>query len=48
MVGGHLLKGSVVRTTLELVIQEIGDVRLLRTHDPKTSYDELDPRPLAC
>ncbi len=47
MVGGHLLKGSVVRTTLELVIQEIGDVRLLRTHDPKTSYDELDPRPLA-
>jgi uncharacterized protein len=46
MLGGHLLAGSVVRTTLELVIQEIGGVRLLRTPDPRTTYDELDPRPM--
>lgn len=46
MLGGHLLKGSLVRTTLELVIQEISGVQLLRTHDEKTTYDELDPRPI--
>jgi predicted DNA-binding protein with PD1-like motif len=44
MLGGHLLKGSLVRTTLELVIQEIAGVQLLRTHDEKTTYNELDPR----
>ncbi len=46
MVGGHLLVGCIVRTTLELVIQEVAGMRFLRTPDPVTTYDELDPRPL--
>lgn len=44
--GGHVLQGCLVRTTLELVIQEIEDVRMLRTKDEVTTYDELDPQPL--
>ncbi len=44
--GGHLLPGSLVRTTLELVVQEVSGVRMLRTPDPATTYDELDPVPL--
>ena len=46
MVGGHLLVGCIVRTTLELVIQEVAGMRFLRTPDPLTPYDELAPRPL--
>jgi len=45
MTGGHLLTGSIVRTTLELVIQEVDGVRMIREKDPVTTYDELDPRP---
>lgn len=41
--GGHLLAGCLVRTTLELVIQEIGGVRLIRRKDERTGYDELFP-----
>ncbi|MEO8067946.1 MAG: PPC domain-containing DNA-binding protein [Flavobacteriales bacterium] len=44
MLGGHLLEGCLVRTTLELVIQEVGGVRMLRSKDQQTTYDELDPR----
>lgn len=47
MSGGHMLAGCIVRTTLELLIQEISGVRMLRTSDPQTTYDELDPRPIA-
>jgi hypothetical protein len=43
MTGGHLLQGSSVRTTLELVIQEIGGLRFVRRHDERTGYDELFP-----
>lgn len=43
--GGHLLEGCVVRTTLELTVQEIGGVRMLRVHDPASGYDELEPTP---
>jgi predicted DNA-binding protein with PD1-like motif len=46
MTGGHLLTGCVVRTTLEIVVQEVAGMRFLRTPDPVTTYDELDPRPL--
>lgn len=46
MFGGHVLEGCLVRTTLELVIQEVGDVRMIRTRDEQTTYDELDPQPL--
>ncbi|MCB9183935.1 MAG: DNA-binding protein [Flavobacteriales bacterium] len=43
MRGGHLLNGCLVRTTLELVIQEIGGVRFMRRKDERTGYDELFP-----
>lgn len=46
MLGGHMMPGCVVRTTLELVIHEIGGLRLLRTPDPATGYDELVPTPI--
>jgi predicted DNA-binding protein with PD1-like motif len=45
--GGHLLVGSSVRTTLEVVVHELGGVRMLRRHDPDTGYDELLPEPIA-
>lgn len=43
-VGGHLLEGCIVRTTLELALQLVDGVRMLRTKDPDTGYDELDPQ----
>ncbi len=43
MRGGHLLAGCSVRTTLELVIQEIGGVHFMRRKDERTGYDELFP-----
>lgn len=43
MRGGHLLAGCTVRTTLELVVQEIGGVRFVRRKDERTGYDELSP-----
>ena len=46
MVGGHLLQGCIVRTTLELVIQQIDGVRMARAKDAVTTYDELDPQQL--
>ena len=46
MVGGHLLPGCIVRTTLELVIMQIEGVRMARTKDAVTTYDELDPQQL--
>ncbi|MBL8003266.1 MAG: DUF296 domain-containing protein [Flavobacteriales bacterium] len=46
MHGGHLLTGSLVRTTLEIVVLEVDGVRMTRSKDAATGYDELDPRPL--
>lgn len=46
MLGGHVMEGCLVRTTLELVIQEVADVRMPRTNDERTTYNELDPQPL--
>lgn len=43
--GGHLLDGCIVRTTLELTVQEITGVRMQRVHDPASGYDELEPTP---
>ncbi|HRD52126.1 MAG TPA: DUF296 domain-containing protein, partial [Flavobacteriales bacterium] len=43
MTGGHMLQGCLVRTTLEVVIQEIGGVRFARRPDARTGYDELFP-----
>lgn len=47
MVGGHLLEGTLVRTTLEIVVQEIGGVRLLRRLDERTGFSELFAEPIA-
>ena len=46
MTGGHLMAGSIVRTTAEVVIGELEDVRLRREIDPATTWDELviEPR----
>jgi len=43
MVGGHLLEGCVVRTTLEVAINELGGVRLKRALDERTGFSELQP-----
>lgn len=43
MLGGHMLDGCLVRTTLELAVQEVDGVRMPRTKDPATGYDELSP-----
>lgn len=43
MSGGHMLDGCVVRTTLEIIIQEIGGVRFIRRRDDRTGYEELFP-----
>ncbi len=40
-IGGHLLPGSSVYTTLEIVIGELVDVAFGRAPCPKSGYDEL-------
>jgi len=40
-VGGHLLEGSAVYTTAEIVLQVLDDVRFGRAHDDLSTYDEL-------
>lgn len=39
--GGHLCTGSIVYTTAEIVIADIGHHQPIRTLDPQTGYDEL-------
>ena len=39
--GGHLLKGSLVYTTAELVLVELEGTIFRRVHDPATGYPEL-------
>lgn len=39
--GGHLMNGSIVRTTIELAVQEINGVRFDRDTDPSTGFREL-------
>ncbi len=43
--GGHLLDGSAVYTTLEVVIGELADVDFVREKDAATGYDELVVKP---
>ncbi len=40
--GAHLMDGSAVYTTAEIVLLVLDDARFLRTHDPATGYEELD------
>ena len=39
--GGHLLKGCLVRTTAEIVVLPLEGVRFARELDPATGYKEL-------
>ena len=43
MLGGHMLDGCIVRTTLELTVQLIDGLRMLRVKDEQSGYDELSP-----
>ena len=45
-IGGHLLEGSRIYTTAELVIGLLPDVRFLRELDSTTTYEELAIYPL--
>ena len=45
MTGGHLLSGSLIRTTAEIVIGELDDVVFRRDVDPATTWDELVVEP---
>lgn len=42
MRGGHLLDGSLVRTTAEIVLVELNELDFQRVHDPETGYPELE------
>ncbi|BDQ35519.1 PPC domain-containing DNA-binding protein [Pseudodesulfovibrio portus] len=44
-VGAHLLPGSRVYTTAEIVVGVMPEYRFLRTHDPETGYPELSIQP---
>lgn len=41
MTGGHLMRGSTVRTTMELVIGILPEMRFVRKHCELSGYDEL-------
>lgn len=40
--GAHLLEGSAIYTTAEIVIGILPGIHLLRTQDPRTGYPELE------
>lgn len=40
-IGGHLSAGSMVRTTLEVVLVELADLQFSREQDAETGYKEL-------
>lgn len=40
--GGHLMAGSKIYTTVELLIGIMDDYRFLRTMDPQSGFEELD------
>lgn len=44
--GAHLLEGSEVYTTAEIVLAALPDVRFDRSFDPQTGYPELDIQPI--
>ncbi len=43
--GGHLLEGSLIYTTAEIVIGEAENLRFTRETDPVTTYKELKISP---
>lgn len=44
--GGHLMDGSKVYTTLEVAVGAVNDVEFKREHDPLSTYDELKVYPI--
>lgn len=40
--GAHLMDGSEVYTTAEIILGDLDDFRFLRSFDPQTGYPELD------
>lgn len=45
--GAHLMDGSEVYTTAEIVLARFTDLRFLRTFDPQTGYPELEIQSLS-
>lgn len=41
-IGGHLMDGTIVNTTCELVIGILEEYESNRTYDPSTGYDEIE------
>jgi uncharacterized protein len=44
--GAHLLAGSEIYTTAEIVLAGLEALRFLRSFDPQTGYPELDIQPI--
>jgi uncharacterized protein len=44
-IGGHLMEGSLIYTTAEIVLGDLEELVFRRPLDPQTTYDELEPRP---
>lgn len=47
VVGGHVAPGCIVRTTAEILLAALPDVRFSREPDPDSGWNELAIRPLA-
>ena len=47
LIGGHLLDGSEIHTTAEIVLGLLGGIAFKRRHDPRTGYKELSIEPKA-
>lgn len=45
-IGGHLVEGSIIYTTAEIIIGELKGLRFTREQDEQTGYQELRIRPL--
>jgi predicted DNA-binding protein with PD1-like motif len=45
--GAHLMDGSAIYTTAEILLAVLDDARFLRSFDPATGYEELDIQPTA-
>ncbi|MCK9684643.1 PPC domain-containing DNA-binding protein [Scleromatobacter humisilvae] len=45
--GGHVAPGCIVRTTAEILLAVLDELRFTREHDAATGYAELVVRPLS-
>jgi predicted DNA-binding protein with PD1-like motif len=45
--GAHLMDGSAVYTTAEIILANLDHIRFQRTFDPQTGYPELDIQPIS-